>query len=79
MTMYSYYNHTQAISARLAPGLKDRIDFECAQYSGMNRNKFLNQAAELLLALRQEYRCGNLNIQDLPSSIRRYAYLISSC
>ena len=42
MTMYSYYNHTEAISARLAPGLKDRIDFECAQYDGMNRNKFLN-------------------------------------
>lgn len=79
MTMYSYYNHTEAISARLAPGLKDRIDFECAQYSGMNRNKFLNQAAEMLLALRQEYRCGNLDIKDLPSSIRRYAYLISSC
>jgi hypothetical protein len=79
MTMYSYYNHTEAISARLAPGLKDRIDFECSQYDGMNRNKFLNQAAELLLALRQEYRCGNLKTEDLPSSIRRYFYLISSC
>lgn len=79
MNMYSYYNHTEAISARLAPGLKERIDFECAQYSGMNRNKFLNQAAEMLLALRQEYRCGNLRIEDLPSSIRRYSYLISSC
>jgi hypothetical protein len=45
----------------------------------MNRNKFLNQAAELLLALRQEYRCGNLKTEDLPSSIRRYFYLISSC
>jgi hypothetical protein len=77
--MYSYNNNTEAISARLAPGLKDRIDFECAQYSGMNRNKFLNQAAEMLLALRQEYRCGHLKTEDLPSSIRRYAYLISSC
>lgn len=79
MIMYSYNNHTEAISARLAPGLKERIDFECAQYSGMNRNKFLNQAAELLLALRQEYRCGNLRVEDLPSSIRRYSHLISSC
>lgn len=77
--MYSYYNHTEAISARLAPGLKGRIDFECAQHSGMNRNKFLNQAAELLLSLRQEYRCGNLKVEELPLSIRRYEYLISSC
>lgn len=73
--MYSYNNKTEAISARLAPGLKGRIDFECQQYRGMNRNKFLNQAAELLLTLRQEYRCGNFNLEDLPSSIRRYNYL----
>lgn len=77
--MYSYYNHTEAISARLAPGLKERIDFECQQYRGMNRNKFLNQSAELLLALRQEYRCGNLKFEDLPSVIRRYIHLIQSC
>lgn len=77
--MYSYNNKTEAISARLSPGLKGRIDFECTQYDRMNRNKFLNQAAEMLLTLRQEYRCGNLKIEDLPSSIRRYAYLISSC
>lgn len=76
--MYSYNNKTEAISARLAPGLKGRIDFECAQYNGMSRNKFLNQASEMLLALRQEYRCGNLKIEDLPSSIRRYSYLITS-
>ena len=79
MTMYSWNNHTEAISARLSPGLKERIDFECAQYRGMNRNKFLNQSAELLLALRQEYRCGNLKYEDLPSAIRRYSHLISSC
>ena len=77
--MYSYYNKTKAISARLSPGLKSRIDFECSQYRGMNRNKFLNQASEMLLTLRQEYRCGNLKIEDLPPSIRRYSYLISSC
>lgn len=77
--MYSYYNHTEAISARLAPGLKERIDFECSKYRGMNRNRFLNDAAELLLTLRQECRCGNLNVEDLPSAIRRYAHLISSC
>ena len=76
--MYSYNNKTEAISARLAPSLKSRIDFEYAQYHSMNRNKFLNQAAEMLLALRQEYRCGNLKIEDLPSSIRRYSYLITS-
>lgn len=76
--MYSFNNHTEAISARLALGLKGRIDFECSQYRGMNRNKFINQAAEMLLTLRQEYRCGNFKTEDLPPSIRRYAHLISS-
>ena len=74
--MYSWNNHTEAISARLAPGLKDRIDFECAQYRDWNRNKFLNMAAELLLNLRQEVRCGNLDPNTLPSSIRRYSHLL---
>lgn len=74
--MYSRNNHTEAISTRLAPGLKERIDFECAQYDGWNRNKFLNMSAELLLNLRQEVRCGNLDPETLPSSIRRYRYLL---
>lgn len=73
--MYSSNNTTEAISARLAPGLKGRIDFECQQYRGMNRNKFINNAAELLLALRQETRCGNLDEDDLPPALRRYSYL----
>lgn len=75
--MYSYNNKTEAISARLAPGLKGRIDFECAQYRGWNRNKFINCAAGMLLDLRQEVRCGNLNPDDLPSCMRRYAFLLT--
>lgn len=77
--MYSYYNKTEAISARLAPGLKERIDFECQQFHGMNRNKFLNEAAEFLLQLRYEARNGNLNLEELPSVIKRYSHLINSC
>lgn len=73
--MYSYNNHTEAISARLAPGLKERIDFECQQFCGMNRNRFLNEAAEFLLQLRYEVRCGNLNPGELPNPIRQYMYL----
>lgn len=73
--MYSSNNTTEPISARLAPGLKGRIDFECQQYRGMNRNRFLNDAAELLLALRQETRCGNLNPDKLPPALRRYSHL----
>lgn len=73
--MYSYNNHTEAISARLAPGLKGRIDFECQQLPGMNRNRFLNDAAEFLLQMRYEMRCGNLTEDDLPPALRRYAYL----
>lgn len=71
---YSNNNHTEAISARLAPGLKDRIDFECQQYRGLNRNKFLNVAATLLLELRHEYRCGNLKWEDLPEALKQRAH-----
>lgn len=74
--MYSYNNKTEAISARLAPGLKERIDFECQQYPGMNRNRFLNDAAHMLLELRHEYRCGNLDMDSLPSALRRFSRLI---
>lgn len=74
--MYSYNNKTEAISARLAPGLKERIDFECQQYRGMNRNKFLNYAAILLLDLRFELRAGNITIEDLPKVLQNRFYLI---
>ena len=70
--MYSYNNKTEAISARLAPGLKDRIDFECQQYRRMNRNKSLNYAAEFYLELRHEYHCGNVKKEDLPIFMRRW-------
>ncbi len=75
--MYSYNNKTEAISARLAPGLKGRIDFECAQYRKWNRNKFINVAAGMLLDLRQEVRCGNLSLSDLPPVMRRFSYLLT--
>lgn len=70
--MYSPNNKTEAISARLAPGLKERIDFECAQYKKWNRNKFINYASEMLLELRHDLRCGNLSLADLPPRMRRY-------
>lgn len=73
--MYSYNNHTEAISARLTPGLKERIDFECQQYKGMNRNRFINDACQLLLDLRHEKRCGNFDPDCLPSLFKRYWYL----
>ena len=73
--MYSYNNHTEAISARLAPGLKERIDFECQQYAGMNRNRFINDACQLLLDLRHENRCGNFDLECLPSLFKRYRHL----
>lgn len=73
--MYSYNHHTEAISARLAPGLKDRIDFECQQYDGMNRNRFINDACQLLLDLRHENRCGNFDLERLPSLFKRYRHL----
>lgn len=70
--MYSYNNHTEAISARLAPGLKDRIDFECQQHSRWNRNWFLNKAAELLLDTLNEVRAGNVSYYDLPPQMQRF-------
>ena len=72
--MYSWNNKTEAISARLMPGLKDRIDFECQQYPGMNRNKFLNYAAEFFLLLHHEYKCGNIKWEDIPPILRTYMY-----
>lgn len=74
--MYSPNNKTEAISARLMPGLKERIDFECQQFYGMNRNKFLNEAAEFLLQLRYEVRNGNLILEELPKPLRQYMYLL---
>lgn len=70
--MYSYNNKTEAISARLAPGLKDRIDFYCQQHHRMNRNRFINDAAQLLLDVIHEVQCGNVAKEDLPESLRRY-------
>ena len=70
--MYSYNNRIEAISARLAPGLKDRIDFCCQQYRRMNRNKFLNDAAMLLLDVIHEVECGNVTQEELPEPLRRY-------
>lgn len=74
--MYSYNNHTEAISARLAPGLKGRIDFHCQQRGCGNRNRFLNEAAELLLMLRHENECGNLKREDCPPILQQYWYLL---
>lgn len=68
--MYSYNNHTEPISARLMPGLKERIDFECAQHFIKNRNRFLNEAASCLLEIIHEVRCGNCNLDDLPRCLR---------
>lgn len=70
--MYSWNNKTEAISARLAPGLKDRIDFEVQQYRGLNRNKFLNIAAEMLLEMRHDVRCGNVRVEDIPPTWIRF-------
>lgn len=75
--MYSWNNHTEAISCRLAPGLKARIDFECQQYPGMNRNRFINDACNFLLGLRQEVRCGNLDAEQLPPCLKRYRHLFT--
>ena len=76
--MYSYNNHTEAISARLAPGLKARIDFECQQHAGWNRNKFLNKAAELLLDTLHEVRAGNVSQYDLPPQMQRFIRTLSA-
>lgn len=74
--MYSYNNKTEAISARLAPGLKGRIDLHCQQSGRGNRNRFLNDAAMLLLQLRHEKECGNLKHEDCPPCLQRYWYLL---
>lgn len=86
--MYSPNNHTKAISARLAAGLTERIDFERQQstpahpeWGGTrwNRNYFLNCAAELLLMLRHSIRCGNLarNPAEWPPALRPYAWMLT--
>ena len=72
VNMYSYNNHTEAISARLAPGLKERIDFECQQYYGMNRNKFINMACGIMLDTIHEVRSGNISKDDLPPQLQRF-------
>lgn len=70
--MYSWNNKTEAISARLAPGLKDRIDFECQQHKGWNRNRFLNESAFFMLEAIHDIQCGNVNMEDLPKHWRRF-------
>ena len=74
--MYSWNNHTEAISARLAPGRKGRIDFHCQSSGRGNRNRFLNDAARLLLQLRYEKECGNLKYEDCPKIIQQYWHLL---
>lgn len=70
--MYSPNNKTKAISARMAPGLTERIDFECAQHPYfITRNRFLNDAAGLLLDIIHEVRVGNASQKDLPPSLQR--------
>lgn len=76
MTMYSWNNPTEAISVRMAPGLKDRITFECQASGKMNRNKFINTACTFLLELRREIRCGNIKFDDLPPEIRAWFYIL---
>lgn len=70
--MYSWNNHTEAISARLAPGLKGRIDFHCQQHAGKNRNRFLNEAAEFMLEVQHDIECGNVDRNSLPKNWRRF-------
>lgn len=77
MIMYSYNGKTKAISARLAPGLTERIDFSCSQYYDMNRNKFLNYSAEFLLQVIHEINAGNLKEDVLPTSLRRFTRLFT--
>ena len=74
--MYSYNNTTEAISARLAPGLKGRIDFECQQHRGWNRNWFINYSCNLFLDIIQEVRCGNIKEDELPQVLRRHLRMI---
>lgn len=74
--MYSWNNKTEAISARLAPGLKDRIDFECQQHRGWNRNRFINNSCSMLLDLIYEVRCGNIKLDELPPVLVRELHMI---
>lgn len=84
--MYSPNDTTKPISARMAPGLTERIDFECQRANlavntawgarKWNRNYFLNCAAELLLLMRREYACGNLDLANLPKPIRGYSWML---
>lgn len=74
--MYSWNNKTEAISARLAPGLKDRIDFECQQHRGWNRNRFINNSCSAMLQIIYEVRCGNIKFEDLPPVLRRELTMI---
>lgn len=71
MTMYNYGITTKAISARIKPGLVERIDFCSQQYRKMNRNKFLNYSAEYMLQTIHEIQCGNLKEEQLPSTLVR--------
>lgn len=70
--MYSWNNKTEVISARLAPGLKERIDYHCQQYRHRNRNKFLNDSAEFMLEVINDIQCGNVNKDDLPKYWQRF-------
>lgn len=74
---YSRNDNTEAISARLMPGLKGRIDFECQQSGKWNRNKFINLACSMLLDLRYEVACGNLDPNELPPAVARFSYLLT--
>lgn len=86
--MYSPNDTTKPISARMAPGLTERIDYEC-ECSALranfkwgarrwNRNQFLNCAAELLLLLRHDYRAGNMPpVSDWPSGLKSYAWMVT--
>lgn len=76
MGIYSRDKKTEAISVRMAPGLKDRVTFECEHSGKWNRNRFINLATMLLLDLRQEVRCGNINIDELPGTMGRFCTLL---
>ena len=78
MGKYSYNNNTEAISCRLAPGLKDRIDFDCQQRMGWTRNKFINYACMVALDIRHEVQCGNVKLDELPEALQKAWYLFCS-
>lgn len=70
--MYSWNNKTEAISARLAPGLKERIDYHCQHHKGKNRNRFLNDSVQFMLEAINDIQCGNVNKKDLPGNWQRF-------